>query len=167
MSVVFLIYCALALAAMASDIAFYKIPNAIVLALLFLFVVAAYAWMPHDAWRAHLIAGGGTFVVTALLYAGRAMGAGDAKMLAALALWAGLDGLFPLLFYVSVIAFLGMLVILMLRRLLPLVMKRGWVRLRGPLPRVLRKGEGVPYAIGIGPGAILATTWFPAWLWQM
>ena len=166
MSVVFAIYSVLALAAMASDIAFYKIPNAIVLALLFLFVVVAYAYMPHGEWSSHALAGAGTLVVTALLYAARALGAGDAKMISALAVWAGLDGLFPLLFYVSVIAFLGMLVILMLRRLLPYAMRRGWIKQRA-LPRVLRKGEGVPYAIGIGPGAILAAAWFPAWLWQL
>lgn len=166
MSIVFAIYSVLALAAMASDIAFYKIPNAIVLALLFLFVVVAYAYMPHGEWSSHALAGAGTLVVTVLLYIGRALGAGDAKMISALAVWAGLDGLFPLLFYVSVIAFLGMLVILMLRRLLPYAMQRGWMKQRA-LPRVLRKGEGVPYAIGIGPGAILAAAWFPVWLWQL
>ena len=167
MSIVFLIFAALGLAAMASDIAYYRIPNALVLALLLLFVAVAFAWMPRDAWSGHLIAGGGTLVVAALLYAGRALGAGDAKLLAVMALWAGLDGLFPLLVYTSLIAFLGMLVILALRHLLPWVMKRKWIPLREPLPRVLRKGEGVPYAIGISPGAFLATTWFPAWLWQM
>lgn len=168
MSVVFLIFAVLALAAAVNDVAFYKIPNAIVLALLFLFIAVAYVWMPLDTWRSHFFAGAGTLVVMALLYAARTMGAGDAKLLAVMALWAGLDGLFPLLFYVSVTAFLGMLALLALRHALPWAKKRGWLRLPEKLPRVLRKGEGVPYAIGIGPGAVIAaaTGWFPAWLWQ-
>jgi hypothetical protein len=38
------------------------------------------------------------------------------------------------------------------------------------LPRVLTKGQGIPYAIGIGPGAIIASAsvLYPweSWLWQ-
>ena len=168
MSIVFIIFSALALVAMATDIVSYKIPNWLVLALLFLFVATAFAGMPRDAWQSHLIAGGGTLVVLAAFYALGWMGAGDAKLLAVMALWAGLAGLLALLFYVSLIALGGMLIILALRHLLPWVAKRNWVRLPQPLPRMLMNGEGIPYAIGIGPGAILAAMyWYPAWLWQV
>lgn len=166
MSIVFIIYSALALVAMATDIVSYKIPNWLVLALLFLFIAAAVSGMPRDSWQGHLIAGGGTLVVTAAFYALGWMGAGDAKLLAVMALWAGLGGLLALLFYVSLIALGGMLIILVLRHLLPWAAKRNWLRLPQPMPRVLIRGEGVPYAIGIGPGAILAAVfWFPTWLW--
>jgi hypothetical protein len=37
---------------------------------------------------------------------------------------------------------------------------------RGKLPRVLTKGQGIPYAIGIGPGAVIASFGFEPWLWR-
>ncbi len=167
MSIVFLIFCVLALVATATDVATYTIPNWLVLALLFVFIALAFADMPHGAWQSHLLAGGGCLVIAATLYGFGAMGAGDAKLIAVMALWAGADGLIPLLFYISLIGFAGMLVIVALRFVLPLMMRHRWLRLREPLPRMLRKGEGIPYAIGIGPGAIIAAGTFPHWLWQV
>ncbi len=34
-----------------------------------------------------------------------------------------------------------------------------------PLPRILRRKEGVPYGIAIAAGAMIASPAFPAWLW--
>jgi Flp pilus assembly protein protease CpaA len=94
------------------------------------------------------------------------MGAGDVKLLAVVALWSGIFPLPALLFYVSLCGLVGMLVILALRMIAPrLQASLAWPS--KSLPRVLTKGQGVPYAIGIGPGAIIASFSFAPWLWQL
>jgi Flp pilus assembly protein protease CpaA len=92
------------------------------------------------------------------------MGAGDVKLLGVVALWAGVFPLPALLFYVSLCGLLGMLVIIVLRIIVPRLQPSGSSGTRA-LPRVLTKGQGIPYAIGIAPGAIIASFNFAPWLW--
>ena len=166
LSVVWFLFAAITLASAVVDVASYRIPNALVLLLMVLFfIVAALHWREVD-WLSHLgalalVLGAGVF-----FYSFGQMGAGDVKLLAALALWAGVYALIPLLFWVSLCGLLAMLVILLLRRALPVLQARGAMS-AGPLPRVLRRGEGVPYGIGIAPGALVASLSFPMWLWQL
>lgn len=166
LSVVWILFAAITIVAAIVDLTTFRIPNALVIALLVLFSLVALLHRTEVAWLSHLgalglVLGGGLF-----LYSFGQMGAGDAKLLSVLALWAGVIPLIALLFWVSLCGLLGMIVILLLRRLVPRLRARDPMSGRGALPRVLRKGEGIPYGIGIGPGAIIASWSFPFWLWQ-
>jgi prepilin peptidase CpaA len=165
LSVVWLIFAGILLAAVVTDLMSYRIPNSLVAALIVLFFAVAGANASSVAWLSHLgaailVLGSGIF-----LYALRQMGAGDVKLFAAVALWAGVFALPVLLFSVSVCGLLGLLIIFALRlvapRLQPHTTSGRWT-----LPRVLSKGQGIPYAIGIGPGAIIASFSFPPGFWQ-
>ncbi len=164
LSIVWVLFVALTLVAAYIDLVSYRIPNSLVLALIALFLVVALIHRNEVEWLSHL--GAGIIVLGSgiFLYGIRQMGAGDVKLLTALALWAGVIPLIPLLFYVSLCGLAGMLVIVLLRIVVPrfqpsLADKRA-------LPRVLAKGQGIPYAVGIGPGAIIASFDFAPWLWQ-
>jgi prepilin peptidase CpaA len=165
LSIVWFGFAALAVTAAVVDVTTYRIPNFLVLALIALFFVAALFNIGKVAWLEHfgaalLVMGGGL-----LLYAFGQMGAGDVKILAALGLWAGIASLPYLLFWVSICGACGMLCIVALRHAVPrLQTEHSDV---GPaLPRVLRKREGIPYGIGIAPGALIASFGFADWLWR-
>jgi Flp pilus assembly protein protease CpaA len=59
-----------------------------------------------------------------------------------------------------------MLVILAIRMVVPRLQPNE-TSAKQMLPRVLIKGQGIPYALGIGPGAIIASFSFSPWLWQL
>lgn len=79
----------LLLSAAASDILFYKIPNVIVLAILLLYPVFVLVSPMEVDWLMGLAVFAGAIVVGMVLTATRVLGAGDAKLLAAVLLWAG------------------------------------------------------------------------------
>jgi prepilin peptidase CpaA len=93
LSVVWFIFVAIMIAAVVIDLVHYRIPNGLVIALLALFAIVATVnwnevlWVSHFA-AAILIFGAGIF-----LYALKQMGAGDVKLLAVVALWAGVEAL--------------------------------------------------------------------------
>src|SRR4029453_8589144 len=79
----------LLVAAAASDITRYRIPNAIVYAIVAAFAVGAifnFAW-PAIVWP--VLAGLAMFLFGALLFAFGLFGGGDVKLIAAMALWTG------------------------------------------------------------------------------
>jgi prepilin peptidase CpaA len=153
------------LAAASFDIASYRIPNTIVVLLLLGFVIVSLAVSAEVDWLDHLIAGTGLFVAGILFYSLGQMGAGDVKLLGAIALWGGTGALLPLVFWISVSGLLVIIVLLSLRRLMPLL--QGWraISLPASLPKVLVPGEGVPYGVAICLGTLIAISMFPAWLW--
>ena len=77
------------------------------------------------------------------------VGGGDAKLLAAAALWLGFDQLVPFLAYVTIFGGALALLLLAYRRCPPA---------RLPLPdwaaRLHAKGEGMPYGVAIAAGAL-------------
>ena len=100
MSPTLLLFLLLLGAALVWDFMWLRIPNWISLTLVGLFVVAALpAQHPLNWWLSHLAAGLAVLAVGIALFAWRKIGGGDAKLLAAVALWAGL-GLLPSLFVV-------------------------------------------------------------------
>ena len=159
-SLVWFLFLGITVAAAVVDLSVYRIPNLVVLALLVLFAIVAAVHWREVPWLSHL----GAFMLVLgagiVAHAFGQMGAGDAKLLAALALWAGLYSLIALLFWVSVCALAAMLVIIALRFMLPAFANAY------TLPRVLRKKEGIPFAIGMGPGALIAALSFEPWLWR-
>jgi prepilin peptidase CpaA len=163
LSIVWLIFVAIMIAAAVIDLISYRIPNALVLALLALFFIVAVVSWREVAWMSHLAAAILVFGAGIFLYALKQMGAGDVKLLGVVALWAGVFQLPPLLFFVALCGFLGMLMILALRMIVPRLQTSSGQR---ALPPVLTRGKGIPYAIGIAPGAIIASFSFAPWLWK-
>src|SRR6185295_10332242 len=164
LSVVWFLLVGITVAAAIVDVASYRIPNMLVLAVAALFVVVALINFNTVDWLSHIAAGIVMLGAGVFLYGIRQMGAGDAKLLAALALWSAITGLVPLLFFVSVCGLIGMLAIVLLRIFVPRFQPS--LVEKGSLPRVLKKGQGIPYGIGIAPGAIIASFYFPPYLWR-
>jgi len=123
-----------------------KIPNAAVLAVLALFVVWSFL-NPPGALTGALLAGVITFVVFYALYAFGIIGAGDAKLFSAVALFAGLAYLGP--FAMGTVLAGGAMAAVTLasrpRRALVMFNLRG----RGD------HGRGIPYGCAIAFGGIL------------
>lgn len=103
-------------------------------------------------WKSHLIAGALVFIVTFILFSVRIIGAGDSKLCSALALWVGVGGLAPYLFYMAVVgALLGLATkIIHVRKPFKNPSPGGWIAKS-------QNGElGVPYGIAICFGLIVA-----------
>ena len=137
---VILAACGLFVASAVCDVRSRRIPNAIPIALLALFVVhvvlagagaAAGAWIDLAIGAALLGAG---FV----LYLGGGLGAGDGKLMAVAGVWAGAHGLVQFLAGLAVGAFaLGLFSLL-------------------PFERARRMRRELPFAVAIAPPAIAA-----------
>lgn len=153
------------LTAACFDIASYRIPNVIVLLVLLGFVVVSLASPVEVDWFDHVLAGAIFFVGGIVFYALGQMGAGDVKLLGAIALWGGFGALVPLLFWIAVAGLLVLLVLIFLRKAIPLLRSSGLLQIEGPLPPVLVGGNGVPYGVPILIGSLIALSEFPAWLW--
>jgi prepilin peptidase CpaA len=147
------------MAAAASDVMYYRIPNVLVLALAGAFVV--WAIFAHVAWLGHLsaallcLAGGVVFYVLGQ------MGAGDVKLLTAVALWVGLSGLLALLVFVSLGGLIVLPLLLLARVLVVRAQTMNLWRAEWPIPRVLAKKQGVPYGVAIALGGIVTMAFHP------
>lgn len=104
------------------------------------------------SWKNHALAAAIVFVITFLLFTGRMIGAGDSKLCSALALWVGLEGLAPYLFYMALFgALLGVTTKIMnSKKLVAQPAEGGWIA------RSQAGEQGVPYGIAICFGAIIA-----------
>lgn len=145
---------ALVIAAAVKDLTSFTIPNWISLALAAAFVPAALAaGLPPAAVGLHLAVGVGALAAGMALFALRWIGGGDAKLMAAAALWLGLPGLAPFLIVTMFAGGALSLALLSLRAplLRPLV-------LSGPswFVRLAEPKEGVPYGLAIAVGALAA-----------
>jgi prepilin peptidase CpaA len=140
------------------DVITFRIPNwanAVVGIGFLVFAGAAALAGTEVRWISHIVAGLVVFGGGLIIFQLRAMGGGDVKLLAAAALWMGMDGLLPFLVGVGLAGGALVLVLLMLRRnLMPLV---AWASPRVPQswPRVLTSGEKVPYGVAIAVSAIV------------
>ena len=90
------------------------------------------------------------FLITLVMFMAKAIGAGDSKLATALAFWAGLKGLMPFVFYMSVVG--GLL------GLTALVLKK-WTPVKNPpegswIAQVQGGASKVPYGIAIVAGAL-------------
>ena len=136
--------------AAASDLLTMRISNSVSLSLVAAFlVVALIAGMPAPDVLLHLAVGAALLVAGMLLFSLNLVGGGDAKLLAAAALWIGYDQLMPFLLCVTIFGGALALVLLAYRRLPAAAL---------PLPtwavRLHTAGEGMPYGIAIAAGAL-------------
>lgn len=147
------------LASAWSDFKGFTISNVYAIGVILAFVPAFLAVMlmaPETAyfasWQSHLLAAGGTFAVTFILFSTHMIGAGDSKLCTAYALWVGLMGLPSFLFFMTVCGGLLGLVTLALRK---------WKPVKTPAPgswfdRAQNGASEVPYGIAIVAGALIA-----------
>ena len=135
--------------AAATDTIAFRVPNFVPLLLVIGFPLAAVLnpATPFD-WSDHLLGGAAALSLGLVAFASGIMGGGDAKLLAALALWSGLHQLLPLVLVISVLGGLLAVVVTGLRRL-PLA-----ALLPGLHWRVLEREAPLPYAVAIAGGAL-------------
>ncbi|MBB3612792.1 prepilin peptidase [Rhizobium sp. BK602] len=136
-----------------SDLLTMTIPNRISLILAGAFIVLApLVGLTLPDIGMHLAGAALVFCVCFALFALNVMGGGDAKLLAASALWFGFDA--SLLVFLVYVAFLGGVVtiaILMIRSQSNTIMAMGL-----PLPNSLLIARKIPYGIAIAIGGFLA-----------
>ena len=180
----------LLIGAAASDIARYRIPNAIVYAIVAAFAVGAifnFAW-PAIVWP--VLAGVAMFLLGAGLFALGLFGGGDVKLIAAMALWTGFADLPRFLLIMGAAGgLLGLILLLKRRRQQPAMASSAPAPRESPAaeasvaaaltpetpasqpPRPTRKSH-IPYGVGI---AIAGLDFFlisqhspfaPLWPWM-
>ncbi len=91
-------------------------------------------------------------VIGIALFAFRILGGGDAKLLAASAMWVGLSGLLPFLLYTALAGGALSLFLLLARKwmpLMPVVVGPQWMQ------RLLEPKGDIPYGIAIAVAAVL------------
>ncbi len=147
-------------AAGIGDMLTMRIPNWLTGAMVIVFfIVALIAGMPLQVMMWHVIAGLLILAIGMLLFFTIRFGGGDAKMLAAGALWVGWQSLIPFVFYTVVCG--GALAILALIwtyfQVFQSDEETGWVK------SLLKKKVDVPYGVAIAGGGILA---FPQTWWM-
>ncbi len=134
------------------DLLSYEIPNWVSLAIVGGFFALAYASsfdLAVVGW--HVSAGAAVLVAGAILFYTGIVGGGDAKLLAACAVWTGWSGLFDLCIFVALFGGVLALCFLVARRLrLP----ASWMEIEW-LRRLHSPEQGIPYGVAIGLGGIL------------
>jgi prepilin peptidase CpaA len=139
-------YAALLLVAAGSDAWSRRIPNWSVLAVAGLFLIGLPFGWPVASWASCLGAMALALAVGFPMFATRLVGAGDVKLLAAAALFTGLDHLLLLLVSTALAGGALALLALTARPYAMALAAVGWPRLR----------PGVPYGVAIAAGALYA-----------
>lgn len=148
-----------------SDILSMTIANRVSAILLLTFaVVAPFTGMEWSTYAWHFAAGGVVLLAAFGLFALGGMGGGDAKLLAATAVWMGFDQ--QLLGYLINSAFLGGLLTLLILfyRWSPLSARTGGNMF---LRHFADEKSGVPYGIALGIGGLMAYPSSPMMLWAV
>ena len=137
--------------AAANDLFTMKIPNRISLALIAAFFAAALlAGVSLQTIGIHAAIAMGVLAATFLLFAFNMLGGGDAKLMAAGALWMGPEQIVPFLVYVTVFGGALSVVILAYRKF-----PAGAFALPGWAQRLHVGGTGIPYGIAIAAGGLM------------
>lgn len=142
------VFAILILAALITDIRTYRIPNILVTALAASGLIFVLAAAPGQLWE-HVLAAGLALLIGFALHQLIGLGAGDAKLFAAVMLWLGAGGVVPFLFWFGL--FCGMTtVILLLGRWATAASGQlflGW--------KPFEKGAPAPLALAIAPAACM------------
>jgi len=151
------VFAALLIYAACSDIAKLIIPNWVSIALTALFVPAALATgMPLAQIGLHLLFGIGVLVVGFFLFQANIIGGGDAKLLAAAAVWTGFPAFAPFIIWTAVAG--GLLA-------LALLAARFFLKQAETNPsfvnRLLKQQNGIPYGVAIMAGGLMVMPALP------
>jgi prepilin peptidase CpaA len=151
--------------AAVSDLLFMTIANRVAVVLVVTFaVVAPLTGMDWATFGMHFAAGGAVLAATFALFAMGGMGGGDAKLLAATALYLGMST--QLVQYLVVSSFLGgllTLAILVLRKS-PLSVIVGHNLF---LRNLTDAKAGIPYGIALGVGGLITYPQSPLMIWAL
>lgn len=135
------------------DVATFTIPNWIVLCIAAVFpAVALFAGLPLDSFGSHVAIGFGVLVLGMILFAIGMFGGGDAKLMAATAMWMGPPAILSFLVGTAMIGGALATAILVYRRMpLPAqMMVSGWA------VRLHDKSKGIPYGVALAGGGLVA-----------
>ncbi len=144
----------LLLAACLSDLKAFRIPNAIPLAVIALFLVKAAA-MGQAVWPVHIPAFALTLAIGIVAFVFGWLGGGDVKLIAALALWFGMTTLPDFLVITAIGGGVLGLLLMALRPLLARSLSPAGAPARARGPRLLHREAPVPYALAIAFAALL------------
>lgn len=142
-----------------SDFKGFRIPNLVSILIIAAFAVAfgvttltGQDQLVFNALKSHLISAGAVMLVSMLLFSLGALGAGDSKFATAVAVWLGIPGLSPFLFYMALIGGLLGVASLVLKRFKPFKNppEGTW------LAKAQEGHNAVPYGIAIAGGALIA-----------
>ncbi len=151
---------AAALVAASCDLTRYQIPNWLTGGLALAFpAVALAAGMSLGSIGIGLGLGAAMLTVTFVLFSLGWFGGGDAKLLAALACWVGLEQILPFLLLVAVLGGALALALLVFRALPPV----SWSASAAWIGALQDKNEGVPYGIALAAAAMVVYADTPVW----
>lgn len=138
--------------AAANDLFTMKIPNKISLALIAAFVLAAlYIRLPLETAVMHVGVGAAALVAGFVMFSMRLLGGGDAKLMAAGAMWMGPEHAIPFIAYLTIFGGLLSALILFYRKFIPVTVDAvpGWAA------RLHVQGTGIPYGIAIAASGLM------------
>lgn len=137
--------------AAANDLFTMRIPNKISLAIIAAFFVAAImARLNLEMTGLHLACGAGVLVFSFVLFQMNMLGGGDAKLMAASAVWMGVDQILFFIAYLTIFGGILALAIVFYRRYIPATaLPQGWAT------RLHVQGTGIPYGIAISAAALM------------
>jgi prepilin peptidase CpaA len=137
--------------AAANDLLTMKIPNWISLVVIGGFAAAAIgSRMPVETLGVHIALAAGVLALTFWLFSMNMLGGGDAKLMAAGALWMGLDHIVEYIAFITIYGGVLALIIMAYRRV-----PAGVVALPGWAQRLHTKGEGMPYGVAIAAASLM------------
>lgn len=139
------------IAAAVSDVATRRIPNWTVVAAVGLFAVQAAATPSAGIPWGALGVAGGVLAAGFLIFTFGAMGAGDAKLLSAVALWAGPPHGLAALILVSFLGGIVALIVVTLRNVAPVR-----ILIERTARRTVDVPDNVPYGVAIAAGGVFA-----------
>jgi prepilin peptidase CpaA len=154
------LYCLLFVACAITDFVWLRIPNLLVLSLVVLFLACpAVTGVPVN-WVWHIVPAVLVLFCSALLFRAGKMGGGDVKLLAAAALWVGVDGMPTFLIGLGVAGFFVALLFVISWRLFdaPLMRLQAWPAARALVPQSLAQRGNIPYGIVIAVASIAAAS---------
>ena len=148
-SIFYLILLILLVAAVCTDLRTRTIPNWIPAAAIMLFVPAAWVGAVSH-WQIHLIVFAVVFAACLGLFAINILGGGDAKLIPAVALWAGTEHLVS---FLVVMTLAGGAV-----ALFQLLHPSRWRRREPETPSGPERGASIPYAVAIAAGGLVVVS---------
>ena len=150
-------YAALFIAGAVTDILQLRIPNAIVVALVALFVFACVMSPPKSVLWAHVAPAAVVFVLAAIPFFLDKLGGGDVKLLTAAVLWVGLPKLGFFLISLAIYGMISILVFAVFRQQVVGVLAWASVRIGRtiPTPVSLQTGKSIPYGVVIAAAALM------------
>ncbi|CAN7622349.1 prepilin peptidase [Phyllobacterium sp. LjRoot231] len=150
--------------AATSDLLSMTIQNRVPLILLISFtLLAPLTGMPWEIYGMHFLAAAAVLAATFALFAAGTMGGGDAKLMAATALWLGWN--LELVQYLLALSLFGGMLTLVILRYRSSMLARVYTERFDFMRRLAKKGEGVPYGIALGLAGLLTFPSSPLGLW--